>query len=319
MKKLSKLVSLMLSVVLCVGMAAPALAVEYDISKGAVTVDSTGSNGVIVGQTTSSRNDFTEEDRSITISQSGEGSTSNTITVGEGVKDTTITLENVNIDVSTAGKAALSVTGTGEANDETHVTINLVGTNTLKSGSSHAGLELNEGASVTIQAEEPSEEGKPNSLTATGGIFAAGIGGKCNGTAGDIEISGNANVIATGGIYAAGIGSGGYNWSSYNQAAGNITIKDDANVVARGGESGAGIGTGYYGKLVDTDSSDSTKAGKIAIEGNAKVTATGGKFAAGIGNGQKGEVGDIEISLSGGTVTAEGGDWAAGIGNGYGK
>lgn len=167
MKKLNKILSVGLSLALCAGMVLPALAVEYDISKGDVIIDSTGSSGVVMGQEESSRNEFTEDDRSVTIRQSEEGPTGHTITVGENVTDTTITLSGVNIDASGSGEAAMSV----GANSD--VTVELDGENTLKSGANHAGLELNGG-----------------DVTAGSGTGGAAIGGSNGGNVSSIIIVG---------------------------------------------------------------------------------------------------------------------------------
>ena len=88
-------------------------------------------------------------------------------------KDTTVTIEDVNIDVSGGeygtGKAAMSVEGAGDT------TLKLEGDNTLKSGWGRAGVEKNDETSsgkLTITAEDTS-----SSLNAYGGEQSAGIGG----------------------------------------------------------------------------------------------------------------------------------------------
>lgn len=272
MKKLNKILSVGLSLALCAGMVLPALAVEYDISKGNVIIDSTGSSGVVMGQEESSRNEFTEDDRSVTIRQSEEGPTGHTITVGENVTDTTITLSGVNIDASGSGEAAMSV----GANSD--VTVELDGENTLKSGANHAGLELNGGGSVTIQDETTEDDGA--ALTAQGGERGAGIGSGVYGKAGSITINGG-DVTAQGGKQSAGIGSG------YWAEAGDITITG-GKVTAQGTHHAAGIGTGEGGR-----------AGSITITGG-DVTAGAGTGGAAIGGSNGGNVSSIIIV---GTVT----------------
>ena len=73
--------------------------------------------------------------------------------------------------------------------------------------------------SFTIYAQSDATKGGNNtgSLTATGGTYAAGIGGGERQTAGAITIYGG-DVTATGGICGAGIGGG------YNGSGGAITI-----------------------------------------------------------------------------------------------
>ena len=70
-------------------------------------------------------------------------------------KDTTVTIENVNIDVSRNYEAAMSVEGAG------NTTLKLEGDNTLKSGNGHAGVEKNDNShqptgKLTITAEATS-------------------------------------------------------------------------------------------------------------------------------------------------------------------
>jgi hypothetical protein len=96
-------------------------------------------------------------------------------------------------------------------------------------------LQVPSGASLTITAAST------GSLTATGGYYAAGIGGGQNHTGGIIAISGG-TVEATGGDYGAGIGSGGYS------AGGDITISGGMVTAARGVSSNkSDIGPGYDG------------------------------------------------------------------------
>ena len=315
MKKLSKILSVGLSLALCAGMVAPAFAATYNIEYGDVTFDANGHSGYVAeGQ---KETHMWEEDNEVIVTGT---TTENTITVGENVKDVTITLDNVNIDVSgtgdnmDAGDAAFSISG-----GSSDVTVELNGKNTLKSGYDRAGLELNDGASVTIRDED--KDG--GSLTATGGNNGAGIGSGWNGTAGDITISGSAVAATSNG--GAGIGS------SRDGTVGNITIEGGSEVTATGHNAAASIGSGWKGTAGDINISGSTvtatghdrgagigsgwkgAAGNINIEGGSKVEATGGTSSAGIGSSLDGTVGDINIS--GSTVTAIG-KYGAGIGTG---
>lgn len=319
MKFLKKALAITVSLALCGSLIAPALAVEYDIANGDVSIGQDDS-GVWSQQGGGEMSNDTE----ITITGS---STENTVTVGSNVTDATITLDGV--DISSDKDAAISI---GAGSD---VTIELDGENKLQGGTGHAGLELNNkgdngkpakdtpGGSVTIK----DENGTSGSLTATGGNSAAGIGSGSRGEAGDITVDG-ADVTATGGGSAAGIGSGNYG------EAGDITISGGADVTATGGSSSAGIGSGSYGEVGDitiTDSdidstggtfaagigasSSSSVAGDITITGST-VDATGGYNGAGIGTGFNGTAGDINITDS--DVTAAGGREGAGIGSGRG-
>ena len=144
-------------------------------------------------------------------------------------------------------------------------------------------------------------------ITATGGYSSAGIGGASEdypylGSAGNITIHGNANVVATGGKYSSGIGCGS------GGIGGSITIDGNARVQARALEgysgSGAAIGSGRGGYV-----------NSITISGGT-VIATGANMGSAIGNGNSNSGGDGgTISITGGDVTATAtGSWGAGIG-----
>ena len=210
--------------------------------------------------------------------------TENTLTIN-AEKDQTanVTLSGVNIDVRDKGKAAVSTTGEG------NVSIELNGGSTLRSGYEHAGLEKNNGGSLTI-----ADEDKNGKLTAWGEQQGAGIGGGSGKDGSNIFITGG-GVNAIGGLAAAGIGGGlGGNGS-------NITISG-GKVGATNGLNGAGIGGGQHGS-----------GSNITISGG-EVNAIGGKSGAGIGGGLGGNGSDIIIS--GGEVSASGGKNGAGIGGG---
>ena len=77
-------------------------------------------------------------------------------------------------------------------------------------------------------------------ITATGGKFAAGIGGSDTGAGGTININGG-TIVATGGYCAAGIGGGVYG------AGGVINIS--GGQVTANGDRASGIGPGYKGGI----------------------------------------------------------------------
>ena len=188
-------------------------------------------------------------------------------------KDTTVTIENVNIrQYSYDCKAAMSVEGAG------NTTLKLVGDNTLMGGDDSAGLEKDDEHStgkLTITAEDASA-----SLKAYGGIRGAGIGGGEGQSTSNLEIA-NGKIYAEGGDWGAGIG-GGWNGN------GEVTISG-GEVTAEGGwHYTAGIGGSCDG------------SGKVTIKGG-KVTAKAYGDAASIGGGQRGS-GDVTILN--GTVTA---------------
>ena len=270
------IVSTLLALLLFVSLPMSALAATWDIGNGDIIVNA-GSGGQTVTQ--GSQVDVPDSAPVITGSSTG-----NTVTIN-AEKDQTanVTLSGVNIDVSGAGKAAVSTTGEGNVN------IELNGSNALKSGHSHAGLEKNSDGNLTIQDKD-----KDGSLNAKGGQDGAGIGGGSSGAGSDITITGG-KVTARGGNYGAGIGGGAYGNSS------DITVTG-GEVTANSGNYGAGIGGGGWGN-----------GNNITISGG-KVTATGGMFAAGIGGGMHRDGNDITIS--GGEVSAAGGRCGAGIGGG---
>ena len=153
------IVSTLLALLLLVSMPMSALAATWDISNGDIIVNA-GSGG----QTVTQGGGAAVEDNAPVIKGS---STENTVTIN-AEKDQTanVTIEDVNIDMSVAGKAAVSTTGEGNVN------IELNGSNALKSGHSHAGLEKNNDGNLTIQDKD-----KDGSLNAKGGQDGAGIGG----------------------------------------------------------------------------------------------------------------------------------------------
>ena len=271
-----KIVSTLLALLLFAGVPAAALAAEWDIGNGDITVNA-GSGG----QTVTQGGGAAVEDNDPIITGSSQ---ENTVTIN-AEKDQTanVTLSDVYIDVS--GKSEAAVTTTGDGN----VSIELDGESTLKGGYKHAGLEKNNVGSLTI-----GDTDKDGKLTAKGGQYGAGIGGGYNGNGSDISIT-SGEVNATGGTSGAGIGGG------YNGNGSDITITD-GEVNATGGKYGAGIGGGEYG------------IGKDIIITGGEVNATGGRFSAGIGGGSRGTGSDITIS--GGEVNASGGVNGAGIGGG---
>lgn len=271
-----KIVSTLLALLLLANLPVSALAAEWDIGKGDITV-----NAESGGQTVTQGSLVDVPDSAPVITGTSK---ENTVTIN-AEKDQTanVTLSGANIDVSSKGEAAVSTTGDGNVN------IELNGSNALKSGRSHAGLEKNNDGNLTIQDKD-----KDGSLNAKGGQDGAGIGGGSSGAGSDITITGG-KVTARGGNYGAGIGGGVYgNGSDITVTGGEVTANSD--------NYGAGIGGGGWGN-----------GNNITISGG-KVTATGGMFAAGIGGGMHRDGNDITIS--GGEVSAAGGRCGAGIGGG---
>ena len=275
-----KIVSTLLALLLLASLPVSAHAATWDIGKGDITV-----NAESGGQTVRQGGGAAVPDSAPVIT--GTSKENNVTINAEKDQTANVTLSGVNIDVRDKGKAAVSTTGEG------NVSIELNGGSTLRSGYEHAGLEKNNGGSLTI-----ADEDKNGKLTAWGGQQGAGIGGGSGKDGSNIFITGG-GVNAIGGLAAAGIGGGlGGNGS-------NITISG-GKVGATNGLNGAGIGGGQHGS-----------GSNITISGG-EVNAIGGDWSAGIGGGQRGS--GSHITISGGEVKATGGLNGAGIGGGvYGK
>ena len=225
-------------------------------------------------------------------------------------KDTTVTIENVNIyQYAYDYKAAMSVEGAGDT------TLKLVGDNTLRGGFSRAGLEKDDEYStgkLTITAEDTSA-----SLKAYGGQNSAGIGGGSYHSTSKLEIANGKIYAESGSNMGAGIGGGMY-------GKGEVTISG-GDVTAHGGHTAAGIGGGFRGSGDVTILGGTVTA--IPAEGsNSNVTGIGGGFGCdekstvrilggvvdavgnGCGSGIGGGEGDVEVEIGGGAqVTAKGG------------
>lgn len=225
-------------------------------------------------------------------------------------KDTTVTIENVNIyQYAYDYKAAMSVEGAGDT------TLKLVGDNTLRGGHSCAGLEKDDEYStgkLTITAEDTSA-----SLKAYGGQNSAGIGGGSYDSTSKLEIANGKIYAESGSNMGAGIGGGMH-------GKGEVTISG-GDVTAHGGHTAAGIGGGFRGSGDVTILGGTVTA--IPAEGsNSNVTGIGGGFGCdekstvrilggvvdavgnGCGSGIGGGEGDVEVEIGGGAqVTAKGG------------
>ena len=215
------------------------------------------------------------------------GPTDNTLTIEGGTTGAKVTLSNVKINAS---GAAVSVSGNVE------LIIAGTNTNTLRSGTDHAGVEkADDNGTLTISGT--------GTLEAYGGQGGAGIGGARNKNASNIVIEGG-TIKANGGTWGAGIGGG-------QSAAGqNITIRD-GNVTAIPGGEAAGIGGGYQG-----DGKNITiEGGTVHAEsggGNGPVAAIGGGRVNGVGK---------NIQITGGNVTVKSGTgvWIGGTNGEIGK
>ena len=264
--------------------------VTLDLSKGSIVISATGYK-----QGSGNETPFTG---AYTIKQDDKAYLNKTVSVTGGTHE--ITMNNVDIDVSSVSGACAFSIETGAS-----VLLKLVGTVTLKSGNTKAGLSVPSGAAVTISADTDSDE-----LTAKGAQGGAGIGGNKKTSGGNITIL-SGTVNADGGASAAGIG-GGDNGTGTGEGE---SIHISGGMVTATGASGAGIGGGSY--AVGTGHS-----GQIIIDGTATVIANSINYGAGIGGGACADGTGVsgKIILRGAAnVTAEsvnGG--GAGIGSGSG-
>ena len=339
-----RIAALALASAMMTGMTLPAFAATYDIVSGSIDIHATESGNLISQWNWNDENkkEYVRDsdgpiqnrpDNDITITGT---STGNTVTI-DADKDQTanVTLDNVEINASSTGQAAVDVTGSGNTN------IELNGDNTLTGGNWYAGLQHNketdaEGneTSGKLTITDTDNDGK---LTATGDFGGAGIGGGNMKDAGKIEITGG-SITATGGLDGAGIGGGGSGgdaditisggtinaiggtdpWGQPGAIGGagiggggsggnaTVTITGDAVIEkASGGGGCAGIGGGYSSK------SDVTISGNATIE-----KATGGEQSAGIGGGGWMSTGTVTIKDNATIKNAQGGDGGAGIGGG---
>ena len=284
--KMRQLTAGMIALVMSMSLPMTTYAADWYLEDGSITVDA-GDSGQTVTQDGNSKPD----DAPVITQHNSSAETSNTITINASENATAnVTISNVNINASnntgSESKAAVSTSGKGNVN------IELDGTNSLKSGREHAGLEKSIDGKLTI-----TDENGNGKLIATGGDYGAGIGGGSKGNGSNITITGG-EVTATGGISASGIGGG-------NLGGGNNITITGGKVTATGGMFASGIGGGSF-----KDGNDITITG-------GKVTATGGIGASGIGGGEQGN--GSNITITGGEVTAAGGTNGAGIGGGLQK
>ena len=312
-------------------LAAPAFAGTWHIENGDITVKA-GETGNDVTQ----NNETTYGDTGTIITGT---SNENTVTIDTSKGNVDVTFDDLNIDASSTGSAAVSVTGKGDTN------IELDGSNKLQSGRDHAGLEHNQtvgsegnvtSGKLTIQDDNDeagsldaaggrggagigggmSKDGQATitggTITANGGKLASGIGGGAGSRidkiigSGDVEITGG-TITATGNSGGAGIGGGLSGDGNVRISGGTIisAVSDGSNPDDYGG---AGIGGGHGG------------SGHVTITGDATVKeAQGFGGGAGIGSGIYGPIGDVEISGNANVERAIGSDLGAGIGAGYGE
>ena len=250
-----KIVSTLLALLLLASLPVSALAAEWDISKGDITVNA-GSGG----QTVTQGSQVNVSDNAPVIKGSSK---ENTVTINaEKDQTASVTLSGASIDVRDKRKAAVSTTGEG------NVSIELNGESTLRSGYEHAGLEKNNGGSLTI-----ADEDKNGKLTAWGEQQGAGIGGGSGKDGSNIFITGG-GVNAIGGLAAAGIGTAAAAFSGAASAQCRNDLKwDETHEIVVVGAGGAGMAAAV--KAAQTGAKDILVLEKLAFTGGNTLIAQG--------------------------------------------
>lgn len=317
-----RIVSAALALLLSAGLPMAALAEEYDLANGNITV-SADDSGQYVSQKGGVNN---EKQTTETVIKQADNTaaTGNTITIEtSGGTKAELTIEDLN--VSSGDTSAIDVNGSSEAEitlkgdnkletnnasvihvSEGHVT--LTGDGTLYADNSihsdHAKIGSNDGEKmsgsihITGNAQVTTGDDRDGYGGGDGAAIGSGSGGEMKG---NIVIDENANVTVSSSQCGAGIGSG-----EDGKMSGNITITDNAEVVSTSGYDGAGIGSGE----------ESDMSGTITIDGNAKVTAWSEAQGAGIGAGEEGGISGT-IWIGGDAKVTAGSDCdGAGIGGG---
>ena len=289
----------------------PAYAKTWDIAAGDITVKGASDESGNYNKVKQGNSDFERDEGETVITSKSEESKEHTVTIDTSEGNVDVTFDDLKIDVSDKGEAAVRVEGNGD------VTIELDGDNELKSGGKNAGLEKNGNESsgkLTIKDDNDTK----GSLTAEGGDGdggGAGIGGKHESGAGNIEITGG-TIKAVGGEGAAGIGGGVYGTGHDIEISGgkvsatggdaNKNLEPSRTGAAGIGDGagtegiGAGAGTGTGGEIDPNAPSNPSNPNHIIISGDAEVEAkagasTGGKTAA-IGGGMVGEIPNDALS-----------------------
>ena len=316
----------------------PAYAKTWDIAAGDITVKGASDESGNYNKVKQGDKDFEKDTDTVITGESDKS----TVTIDTSKGDVDVTFDDLKINVS--GKTEVDGSGKaeGDVSDKTEVdgsdkaevdgggdspvresnaavtvkgdhdaTIELDGKNELKSGSKNAGLEKNDersedGKTISGKLTIKDDKGKDGSLTAAGGAGGgAGIGGKHESGAGNIEITGG-TIEAVGGEGAAGIGGGVYGTGHDIEISGGkvSATGGDANKnldSSRPGAAGIGDGAGTRSEIdPNAPPSNPSNPNHIIISGDAEVEAragasNGGKTAA-IGGGLVGEISNDALS-----------------------
>lgn len=316
-----RLFALALALLLAVSLPVSALARDWYIDDGDITISATEN-----GQTVSQGNTTEADDAPVIKQKNSETTTDKTIkieTTGDATAD--VTIEDVNIksdgdaiDVVGSSRANITLKGKNKILSENGSALHVSsGDVTIDgNGSLEAEIGVEDSANENAKIGSHENENMSGSIHITGDATVttkddrndfyygdgAGIGSGENGEmSGSITIDENANVDAFSQEDGAGIGSG-----DSGDMSGDITISGSAQVTAGSGWDGAGIGSGDYGDM----------SGTITIGDSAHVTAWSDFDGAGIGSGEDGDMsGNITIGDNA-RVTAWSDDEGAGIGSG---
>lgn len=317
-----RLFALALALLLAVSLPVSALARDWYIDDGDITISATES-----GQTVSQGNTSEADDAPVIKQRDSETATGSTITIkSTGDATANVTIKDVNIsskgdaiDVDGKSSAKITLEGKNKIFSETGSALHVSsGDVTIDgNGSLEAEIGVEDSANENAKIGSHENENMSGSIHITGDATVttkddrndfyygdgAGIGSGENGEmSGSITIDENANVDAFSQEDGAGIGSGYGGGMS-----GNISISGSAQVTAGSGWDGAGIGSGDSGDM----------SGTITIGDSAHVTAWSDIDGAGIGSGEDGDMsGNITIGDNA-RVTAWSDDEGAGIGSGY--
>lgn len=325
-----RLFALALALLLAVSLPVSALARDWYIDDGDITIRATEN-----GQTVSQGNTTEADDAPVIKQKNSETTTDKTIkieTTGDATAD--VTIENVNIksnsDAIDVGSSSANITLKGEnkilseSKSALHVSdgdVTIDGDGSLKAGiqddiegsynhnakiGSHEDENMSGTIHITGDATVTTDDNAALNYFGDGAGIGSGEDGNMSGT---IIIDGKAHVEASSNDRGAGIGSG-----DDGNVSGKIIIGGSAHVSAIGAENSAGIGTG--------DDGDFT--GSITIDGNANVTAKAGGDhngydGSGIGTGDDGDFAGTVTIGGNATVVAAGSDEGCGIGSSDGE
>lgn len=338
---MKRLFSILTALLFTLQLPLAALAVDVDLAYGNVTINDTQ----VTHSTASESNKTESHGGSVTVKQTNnETATSNTISVTTTTQNVTVVLDNVNVALP-AGNVAQSNPMNVEAADGTTVTVELKGDNVLDASTgsfnNNGSAALHKDASGNLVIQDYAGDDKVGSLTATGNMYAAGIGSNYSYSGedtGNITINSGkivaesksnldyqnssgaaigggsngaaSNIVINGGDVTAKANMGAAIGGGFGGTAENITITD--GTVNATSQTGAAIGGGQ-GKNTSSGTGDDATAKNIAISGgNVTATSTSG---AGIGGGSAKGRGE-NITISGTAVVNATSQTGAGIGGG---